>query len=90
VAEWQTRQTQNLLSVRTWEFKSPRPHQLNQWLTGIVLNRAIKRRSAGNHMATTALHFAIAAPFSTNELDPCDQKKTPAEAGAETLRGAAA
>jgi len=41
-------------------------------------------------MATTALHFAIAAPFSTNELDPCDQKKTPAEAGAETLRGAAA
>ena len=30
VAEWQTRQTQNLLSVRTWEFKSPRPHQQNQ------------------------------------------------------------
>ena len=27
VAEWQTRQTQNLLSERTWEFKSPRPHQ---------------------------------------------------------------
>jgi hypothetical protein len=26
VAEWQTRQTQNLLSERTWEFKSPRPH----------------------------------------------------------------
>jgi hypothetical protein len=22
-----SRQTQNLLSVRTWEFKSPRPHQ---------------------------------------------------------------
>jgi hypothetical protein len=30
VAEWQTRQTQNLLSERTWEFKSPRPHQPNQ------------------------------------------------------------
>jgi hypothetical protein len=29
VAEWQTRQTQNLLSERTWEFKSPRPHQLS-------------------------------------------------------------
>ena len=28
VAEWQTRQTQNLLSERTWEFKSPRPHQV--------------------------------------------------------------
>ena len=26
VAEWQTRQTQNPLSERTWEFKSPRPH----------------------------------------------------------------
>ena len=26
MAEWQTRQTQNLLSERTWEFKSPRPH----------------------------------------------------------------
>jgi hypothetical protein len=32
VAEWQTRQTQNLLSERTWEFKSPRPHQLDQRL----------------------------------------------------------
>jgi hypothetical protein len=32
VAEWQTRQTQNLLSERTWEFKSPRPHHLNQFL----------------------------------------------------------
>jgi hypothetical protein len=30
VAEWQTRQTQNLLSERTWEFKSPRPHQQDQ------------------------------------------------------------
>src|SRR5262245_298234 len=30
VAEWQTRQTQNLLSDRTWEFKSPRPHQSGQ------------------------------------------------------------
>ena len=34
VAEWQTRQTQNLLSVRTWGFKSLHPHQLDQWLTG--------------------------------------------------------
>jgi hypothetical protein len=33
VAEWQTRQTQNLLSVRTWEFKSPRPHHINQSVT---------------------------------------------------------
>src|SRR5438270_5031174 len=32
VAERQTRQTQNLLSVRTWEFKSPRPHQWCQAL----------------------------------------------------------
>ena len=32
MAEWQTRQTQNLLSERTWEFESPRPHQLNQGL----------------------------------------------------------
>ena len=32
VAEWQTRQTQNLLSERTWEFKSPRPHQRNNLL----------------------------------------------------------
>jgi hypothetical protein len=31
VAEWQTRQTQNLLSERTWEFKSPRPHQPNHY-----------------------------------------------------------
>ena len=30
VAERQTRQTQNLLSERTWEFKSPRPHQENR------------------------------------------------------------
>ena len=30
MAEWQTRQTQNLLSERTWEFKSPRPHQQNK------------------------------------------------------------
>ena len=28
VAEWQTRQTQNLLSERTWGFKSLHPHQL--------------------------------------------------------------
>jgi hypothetical protein len=27
VAEWQTRQTQNLLSERTWGFKSLHPHQ---------------------------------------------------------------
>ena len=32
MAEWQTRQTQNLLSERTWEFKSPRPHQWAQCL----------------------------------------------------------
>jgi hypothetical protein len=25
--------TQNLLSERTWEFKSPRPHQVNQYVT---------------------------------------------------------
>ena len=37
VAEWQTRQTQNLLSERTWEFKSPRPHQLSQALTTRLL-----------------------------------------------------
>jgi hypothetical protein len=28
VAEWQTRQTQNLLPVREWGFKSLHPHQL--------------------------------------------------------------
>ena len=27
VAEWQTRQTQNLLLERAWRFKSSRPHQ---------------------------------------------------------------
>jgi hypothetical protein len=32
VAEWQTRQTQNLLSVRTWGFKSLHPHQYYQYL----------------------------------------------------------
>ena len=30
VAEWQTRQTQNLLPVREWGFKSLHPHQTNQ------------------------------------------------------------
>jgi hypothetical protein len=43
VAEWQTRQTQNLLSERTWEFKSPRPHQSNQRLR-IGSRAACKRR----------------------------------------------
>ena len=32
VAEWQTRQTQNLLPVREWGFKSLHPHQLIQRL----------------------------------------------------------
>ncbi len=32
MAEWQTRQTQNLLSEMTWRFKSSRPHQQNQCL----------------------------------------------------------
>jgi hypothetical protein len=41
VAEWQTRQTQNLLSERTWEFKSPRPHQ------SITDVRSKKRRLPG-------------------------------------------
>jgi hypothetical protein len=36
VAEWQTRQTQNLLSERTWEFKSPRPHQDKSNILGRV------------------------------------------------------
>src|SRR5260370_29237083 len=29
-------QSQNLLSVRTWEFKSPRPHQLNRYLAAFA------------------------------------------------------
>src|SRR5436309_8954725 len=36
VAEWQTRQTQNLLPVREWGFKSLHPHQLksdtHEWI----------------------------------------------------------
>src|SRR5205814_3643735 len=35
VAEWQTRQTQNLLPVREWGFKSLHPHQQNQGLEGM-------------------------------------------------------
>ena len=43
VAEWQTRQTQNLLSERTWEFKSPRPHQINQYVRCLAFWRGSSR-----------------------------------------------
>ena len=42
VAEWQTRQTQNLLSVRTWGFKSLHPHQTAMQLGAISFD-AVKQ-----------------------------------------------
>jgi hypothetical protein len=40
-------QTQNLLSVRTWEFRSPRPHQQFNPLVGFGSNASPARLGAG-------------------------------------------
>jgi hypothetical protein len=58
VAEWQTRQTQNLLSERTWEFKSPRPHQRTHDINGfynVAATREVCPEAVANFVPNLSL-----------------------------------
>jgi hypothetical protein len=62
VAEWQTRQTQNLLSERTWEFKSPRPHQRTNDINGLY-NVAATREVCPEAVANFVPNLSLTCPY---------------------------